>query len=77
VQNDEVTVSVTDTGTGISAEHCNNIFSRFARVNESRPGAGLGLSISKKLIEKLGGKIGVHSELNKGSVFWFSLPLSK
>ena len=77
VQNDEVTVSVTDTGTGISAEHCNNIFSRFARVNESRPGAGLGLSISKKLIEKLGGKIGVRSELNKGSVFWFSLPLSK
>lgn len=77
VQNDEVTVSVTDTGTGISAEHCNNIFSRFTRVNESRPGAGLGLSISKKLIEKLGGKIGVHSELNKGSVFWFSLPLSK
>lgn len=77
VQNDEVTVSVTDTGTGISAEHCNNIFSRFTRVNESRPGAGLGLSISKKLIEKLGGKIGVRSELNKGSVFWFSLPLSK
>jgi len=77
VQNDEVTVSVTDTGTGISAEHCNNIFSRFTRVNESRPGAGLGLSISKKLIEKLGGKIGVSSELNKGSVFWFSLPLSK
>lgn len=77
VQNDEVTVSVTDTGTGISAEHCKNVFSRFARVNESRPGAGLGLSISKKLIEKLGGKIGVSSELNKGSVFWFSLPLYK
>ncbi len=77
VQNDEVTVSVTDTGTGISPEHCEQIFDRFSRVNESRPGAGLGLSISKKLMEKLGGKIGVSSELNKGSVFWFSLPLYK
>ncbi len=77
VQNDEVIVSVTDTGTGISAEHCKNVFSRFTRLNENRPGTGLGLSISKKLVEKLGGKIGVQSELNKGSVFWFSLPLSQ
>lgn len=77
VQDDEVIVSVTDTGTGISPEHCEQIFNRFSRVNESRPGAGLGLSISKKLMEKLGGKIGVSSELNKGSVFWFSLPLYK
>ena len=77
VQNDEVIVSVTDTGTGIPTEHCEKIFDRFSRVNENKPGAGLGLSISKKLMEKLGGKIGVSSELNKGSVFWFSLPLYK
>jgi two-component system, NtrC family, sensor histidine kinase KinB len=70
-----VLFSVADTGTGIPTDYLSRIFERFVQVPGSRSGgAGLGLSISKKLVELHGGQIGVHSELGKGSTFTFSLP---
>jgi two-component system, NtrC family, sensor histidine kinase KinB len=67
--------SVADTGTGIPPDYLNRIFERFVQVPGSRSGgAGLGLSISKKLVELHGGRISVESELGKGSTFTFSLP---
>ena len=77
IKEDNIYVSVTDTGIGISAEECKNIFDRFVKLNAHKQGTGLGLAISKSIIEKLGGKIGVHSALGKGSTFWFTLPLVK
>jgi len=69
--------SVADTGTGIPAEYLNRIFERFVQVPGARSGgAGLGLSISKKLVELHGGQIGVRSELGKGSTFTFLLPIA-
>lgn len=73
-QLDEVVVSVTDTGIGITDQDCKNIFSRFVKLNDFEQGTGLGLSISKMIIEHLGGKVGVTSRVGLGSVFWFSLP---
>ena len=69
---------IKDTGIGISKAHQNIIFERFRQVSESLTrkyeGAGLGLSISKAFIEKLGGKIWVKSEEGKGSTFYFTIP---
>jgi NtrC-family two-component system sensor histidine kinase KinB len=74
----QVSFSVADTGSGIPPEYLDRIFERFVQVPGSRSGgAGLGLSISKKLVELHGGQIGVHSELGKGSTFTFSLPTSR
>lgn len=70
---------VIDTGIGIGPEHIDVIFDRFRQAETSLSrgygGTGLGLSISKAYIEKLGGKIGVRSELGKGTVFKFFIPL--
>lgn len=68
---------VTDTGIGISSENLEHVFDRFQKFNSSNPGAGLGTSISKTIIEKLGGTISVKSKLDKGSTFIFTLPLPK
>jgi len=65
---------VSDTGCGMSAEQCEHVFERFVKYNTFIQGPGLGLSICKMIIEKLGGEIGVQSESGKGSVFWFTLP---
>ena len=65
---------VIDTGLGIKKEMLGNVFGRFARFHKEKTGNGLGLSISKTIIEKLGGVIGVDSEYEKGSTFWFILP---
>jgi len=71
-------VMVTDTGEGIAPEDVPHVFDRFYRSDKSRTrlsgGSGLGLAIAKSLIEVMGGQIGVDSELNKGSRFWFTLP---
>lgn len=76
LEENKIYVSVTDTGIGISEEACKNIFDRFVKLNAPKQGMGLGLSISKSIIEKLGGNIGVCSTLGKGSTFWFTLPLA-
>jgi PAS domain S-box-containing protein len=79
IQNVEFYVS--DTGIGISEEHLDKIFDRFYQVEYSETrqyeGAGLGLSISKAYVELLGGKIWVTSEIAKGSIFHFTLPLKE
>jgi CheY-like chemotaxis protein len=69
---------VNDTGIGIDPEHHKLIFNRFRQEETEDPckygGNGLGLSISKALVEKLGGTISVNSELGKGSTFIFTIP---
>lgn len=76
-EGDHLRVSVSDTGIGISEKDANRIFERFIKVNDFKPGTGLGLTISKTIIESLGGKIGVTSKADSGSTFWFTLPLGK
>lgn len=78
-QDNLVTVEVEDFGLGISAEDQTKLFDRFFRSAQvtSYPGLGLGLSICKEIIEALGGKIWLKSELGKGSHFYFSLPVSR
>lgn len=76
-----VEISVADTGEGIPAEELPNIFERFYRVDKSRAratgGHGLGLTITRRLVEAHGGKIAVQSELGKGSRFTFTVPVSR
>ena len=70
---------VTDTGVGISEADQKRIFEQFSKVEfnrGNRSGAGLGLAISKRLIEIMDGVVGVESTLGKGSTFWFELPLT-
>lgn len=68
---------VKDQGVGIPSDKLTVIFERFRQVDEFgyHEGAGLGLSISKALVELLGGEISVSSELGKGATFWFTIPL--
>ncbi len=72
-------ISVEDTGPGIAEQKQQELFQRFARLpapNQPRlPGAGLGLAISKNLVELMGGRIGVDSRPGAGSTFWFELDL--
>ena len=74
---DELLVEVKDTGIGISEEEINKLFEKFYQVDSSYSkkfqGAGLGLSISKELIELMGGKIWVKSKLKNGSSFYFTI----
>jgi len=73
-------VEVVDTGRGLSNEEQQKLFSKFYRAESNigkQIGTGLGLYISKLLVEKFGGKIGVFSQRDKGSTFWFELPLTK
>ncbi len=75
--NGEVRVSVTDTGPGIAAEDHERIFEEFQQTDagvEQREGTGLGLPLSKRLVELHGGRIWVDSEPGKGSTFVFTLP---
>lgn len=76
----KVRFEVTDTGPGITREEQNKLFKKFYRAESSvgkTIGTGLGLYISKLLVEKFGGRIGLASEVGKGSKFWFDLPLAE
>ncbi|THF72797.1 sensor histidine kinase [Cohnella fermenti] len=72
-------ISVADEGEGMEAEETSRIFERFYRVDKSRSkssgGAGLGLAISKSIVQLHGGEIGVRSSKGAGSCFWFTLPI--
>jgi PAS domain S-box-containing protein len=70
-------IFVKDTGIGIPQEKLAVIFERFIKVQDARKmygGTGLGLAISRKLVEQMGGSLNVSSELEKGSVFEFTIP---
>lgn len=70
---------VIDTGVGISESDQPHLFDAFFQISgqlgEHHEGTGLGLAISQKLVTCMGGTIGLHSKLDKGSNFWFSIPL--
>jgi signal transduction histidine kinase len=72
-----VEVSVTDTGPGIAAEHHQEIFEDFVRVDRNTSGMGLGLAIAKRLVQAHRGKIWVESESRRGSTFTFLLPMDQ
>jgi signal transduction histidine kinase len=72
-----VEVSVADTGPGIAAEHHQEIFEDFVRVDRNTSGMGLGLAIAKRLIQAHRGKIWVESEPRSGSRFTFLLPMDQ
>ncbi|WP_256752669.1 response regulator [Mesorhizobium sp. Mes31] len=75
----QLKVRVEDTGIGIPAEKLQNVFEKFAQVDGSstrrHEGTGLGLAIAARLVDLMAGKIGVESEIGRGSVFWFAVPL--
>lgn len=75
-QEDEehVRFSVSDTGIGIPEEEQKKIFSHFSKLDREVPGTGLGLTLAQAIVQNLGGTLGVRSEVNKGSTFWFILP---
>ena len=76
---DELVYRVSDTGIGIPKEELENVFAEFRQVDSTVTrefgGTGLGLSITKKFVEMHGGRIWVESEVGKGCVFYFAVPL--
>jgi signal transduction histidine kinase len=75
---DFVWVDVTDTGVGITPEDQEKLFSQFFRSEDpavrEQQGWGLGLNLTKRLVDLMGGEIGVESKIQEGSTFWFTLP---
>ncbi len=78
MQSKKITFTVTDTGIGINRNNIKNIFDRYEQADETIKnkfgGSGLGLSISKKIIELMNGTISINSKLNKGSKFTIMIP---
>jgi signal transduction histidine kinase/CheY-like chemotaxis protein/HPt (histidine-containing phosphotransfer) domain-containing protein len=75
----KIRVSVEDTGIGVPADRMDRLFDSFSQVDASTTrkygGTGLGLTISKQIVEMMGGEIGVLSEEGRGSTFWFTMDL--
>lgn len=72
-------VSVSDTGLGLAPELVEQLFQPFNRLGQEAgitEGTGIGLVVTKQLVELMGGTIGVHSEVGVGSTFWFELPIA-
>ncbi|APX92393.1 hypothetical protein BWR19_05250 [Halomonas sp. 1513] len=72
-------VVVSDTGMGVASERQNELFEPFNRLDaedSAIEGTGIGLALTKELVERMAGSIGVESELGEGSRFWFELPVS-
>ena len=67
--------SIEDNGIGIEKMHHDKIFKTFTKLNENSQSSGLGLSIVKRIIESMNGKIWFESEINKGTTFYFILPI--
>ncbi len=78
-ESEQLLVCVADTGIGIEAEKQSLLFSEFTQADASTTrrfgGTGLGLVVSKRLVELMGGHIGFTSDFGRGSLFWFTLPL--
>jgi signal transduction histidine kinase len=72
-----IAASVSDTGSGVPKEYLSHIFDRFVQVpGETTGGAGLGLAISRSIVEAHGGQISVQSEMGQGTTFTFTLPVA-
>ena len=76
IDDNHVHIWVSDTGKGIAVADQQRIFERFVKLDEYIPGTGLGLSVVKSHVQSLDGKMGVESEIGKGSTFWVDLPLA-
>jgi len=81
LEGDFIRVEVSDTGIGISAEDQKRLFTQFFRSDDpmvrEQQGWGLGLNLTQRLVELMGGHIGIKSEYRKGSQFWFTVPVQK
>jgi PAS domain S-box-containing protein len=76
-RDNHVAISIADTGSGIPTEYLPHIFDKFVQVPDAPTGgAGLGLAISKSIVEAHGGQISVQSQVGRGSTFTFTLPLA-
>jgi signal transduction histidine kinase/DNA-binding response OmpR family regulator len=77
----QLRIEVRDTGIGIPPEAIDRLFNAFSQADASTTrlygGTGLGLAICKRIVELMGGRIGVNSELGRGTDFWFEIPLLK
>lgn len=78
---DQLIVAVTDTGIGIPEDQISRLFNKFTQLEQAqvseKKGTGLGLVISKGIVEAHGGKIGLFSEQGKGTTFYFNIPMLK